>query len=155
MHHRPTGPEIFPVLLPISAIAQASGMTKKSPKAATTPGQRVRAAYQKAGMTRMDLHRASGIDYATIILWEKGGNPTLKSLKRVAQATGVPLSELTGDESVGTEVDWIAQVSARAREIAHREGASTPAAQKRSLELAIELMERGTVKGARPIDDDD
>lgn len=64
-----------------------------------TLGQRIKAARKKAGLTQLQVGQRMGANsYQAVASWEKGlRNPKYDTLKRLAEAIGCPLSELTHD----------------------------------------------------------
>ena len=67
-----------------------------------TIGDRIKAARKKAGMTQAELANRLGISYVGISQWENNlRNPKIGTLKKIADALGVPLGELSGlDDAV-------------------------------------------------------
>jgi transcriptional regulator with XRE-family HTH domain len=61
-------------------------------------GRRVRARREAAGLSVAALARTSGVARATLTQLEAGeGNPTLETVYALANALGVPISDLLGD----------------------------------------------------------
>ena len=61
-------------------------------------GRRLRARRDEAGLSLAELARRSGVARATLTALEAGdGNPTLETLYALANALGLPLSDLIGD----------------------------------------------------------
>lgn len=68
--------------------------------AGKTVGERVAEAYKAAGFSRHKLSQITRLSYSTINDWEKHGvTPELSSLQIVAEATGVSVSDLLGDDA--------------------------------------------------------
>ena len=60
-----------------------------------TTGQRIKAARKSAGFTQKELGEKLEISYQTIAQWENNlRNPKVETLQRIADALGVPVSEL-------------------------------------------------------------
>lgn len=96
---------------------------------AESTGQRVRAAYLAAGMNRRQFSVKTGLDYATIMKWEDGAEPDLKSLRRTAEATGKSVSYFLGEETTLDRDDeqGIAVVEAFLKELEKDERPAAPA----------------------------
>lgn len=62
-------------------------------------GDRIRAAYQGAGLNRSQFVRALGVAYSTVLHWEHGRTrPNTDNLRRISEITGLPMSALLGSE---------------------------------------------------------
>ena len=68
---------------------------------APTLGERIRAAYLRAGMNRSQFQRALGVAYTTILHWEANRTaPLMTHLKAIASVTGVSINELSSDDPI-------------------------------------------------------
>lgn len=71
-----------------------------APLQGATLGQRIRAAYLRAGMNRSTFARALDVHYTSVFGWEKDENaPNTANLERIAEVTGRALEELLGRDS--------------------------------------------------------
>lgn len=62
-------------------------------------GDRIRDAYQAAGLNRSQFVRALGVAYSTVLHWEHGRTrPNADNLQRISEITGLPMSALLGSE---------------------------------------------------------
>ena len=62
-----------------------------------TIGERIKAARKKAGLTQKQLGEKMGISYQAVAQWENDlRNPKIETLRAIANALGVPVSDLTG-----------------------------------------------------------
>lgn len=63
-------------------------------------GQRIRGAYQAAGLNRSQFVRALGVAYSTVLHWESGKTrPNADNFRRICEVTGVSMTRLlTGGE---------------------------------------------------------
>lgn len=69
-----------------------------------TLGHRFRQARVTAGLTQKQVHELTGIDIATISKIESiDWNPSISTLAKLAQAVGVPLSELFTDDAEASD----------------------------------------------------
>ena len=60
-----------------------------------TTGQLIKAARKRAGMTQAELADKLGIPYQSVSQWERGTrSPKIETLERIADALGVPISEI-------------------------------------------------------------
>lgn len=67
-----------------------------------TTGQRIKLARRNAGLTQKELGQKLGITYQTLAQWENDlRKPKFDTLKRIADALGVPVGELLGLEDMG------------------------------------------------------
>lgn len=67
-----------------------------------TTGQRIKLARRNAGLTQKELGQKLGITYQTLAQWENDlRKPKFETLKRIADALGVPVGELLGLEDMG------------------------------------------------------
>ena len=72
-------------------------MKKKGRKVLMTIGERIKAARKKAGLTQKQLGEKMGISYQAVAQWENDlRNPKIETLRAIANALGVPVSDLTG-----------------------------------------------------------
>lgn len=80
--------------------------TSRPPLQGATLGQRIKAAYERAGLKRAAFARMIEVDYKTVINWEKGDSePRAENLRRAADVTGFSVQELMGQTSERTEYD--------------------------------------------------
>lgn len=67
-----------------------------------TTGERIRAARKAAGLTQLQVTERLGAGSVTVTQWERNKRePKISTLKRIAEAIGCPLSDLTGETSAG------------------------------------------------------
>ena len=72
-------------------------MKKKGRKVLMTIGERIKAARKKAGLTQKQLGEKMGISYQAVAQWENDlRNPKIETLRAIANALGMPVSDLTG-----------------------------------------------------------
>lgn len=65
------------------------------PKMATALTAKIKAAFERSGLTQRDLANAVGVDESTVSLWLSGERtPRVKNLERLARAMGLEASEL-------------------------------------------------------------
>lgn len=71
-----------------------------------TTGQRIKEARRKAGLTQTELANKLGIPFQSISQWERDiRNPKVETLRRIAAALEVPISDLVGTSNeLQTEV---------------------------------------------------
>ena len=63
-------------------------------------GKRMVAAYERAGLNRNQFARAGGFSYQQVMDWESGEKvPTLAMASKIADALGIAVSELLGEET--------------------------------------------------------
>lgn len=73
----------------------------RPPLTASHVGLRIREAYENAGLNRNQLSKRTGIDYGTLIEWERGiVVPRQDSLARVAREVGYSVEDLVGDARI-------------------------------------------------------
>ncbi len=61
----------------------------------TTLADKIKAAFDRSGLSQRDLATAVGVDESTVSLWLSGGRvPRVKNLERLARAMGLEASEL-------------------------------------------------------------
>ncbi len=71
-----------------------------------TIGQRIRAERKKAGLTQEQLGKATNLSAITIHQYEsEKRQPRIKSLQAIANALGIPLTDLTGETNTSSETD--------------------------------------------------
>lgn len=62
-------------------------------------GERIKAARKKAGLTQKQLGEKMGISYQAVAQWENDlRNPKIETLRAIANALGVPVSDLISVE---------------------------------------------------------
>lgn len=69
-------------------------------------GRQIRLARESAGFTQLQLGQRIGYSKSTVSKWENGDNPIgIEDLKKVADATGRPLSFFIADDFDGMRLD--------------------------------------------------
>ncbi len=64
-------------------------------------GDRIRAAYEAAGLNRSQFVRALGVAYSTVLHWEKGRTrPNADNLRRISEVTGLAGASLLRTEAL-------------------------------------------------------
>ncbi len=60
-------------------------------------GQRIRAAYKAAGLTRREFARRMGVDESAVYRWERGErNPTMANVEKASEVTSADFNTLAG-----------------------------------------------------------
>lgn len=59
-------------------------------------GRRIAAARRKMGLNQSQLARLLGVSRQAVSLWEKGTEPTIRSLRKVSRVTKTPMVDLLG-----------------------------------------------------------
>jgi transcriptional regulator with XRE-family HTH domain len=105
------------------AVAKGDEPDRSAPLQGATIGQRIKAAYLRAGLKRAKFARLCDVSYQTVINWENGSSePKLENLMRVAEVTGFPVEQFTTAPSPG----GMPAALRRALEIYKRAGDLTP-----------------------------
>lgn len=64
-----------------------------------TVGSRIKAARKEIGVTQYFLANSLGVSYANVSQWESGRrNPKIETVQKIAEALGIPVELLTGDQ---------------------------------------------------------
>lgn len=70
-------------------------LRRNSPTMSTALATRIKAAFERSGLSQLDLATAVGVDESTVSLWLSGGRtPRVKNLEKLARAMGLEASEL-------------------------------------------------------------
>ncbi|MDH5492944.1 MAG: helix-turn-helix domain-containing protein [Myxococcales bacterium] len=78
--------------------------SKEAPLQGSSLGDRIKAAYLRAGLRRSDFAKLVDVSYPTVMNWEKAKtSPNHDNLLRIAEVTGRSLEELVGEARLELE----------------------------------------------------